>query len=201
MVHGHAHEDREREVDTLRQFHDRRLAHGACVYSDSKEYGEGASLGALLDGQCSGASCGRCLAATGMASDEGGEDGTLRRRRSHVVLAVHLDECDGMHARDSDVATRGTASHVVPLAVAAQDESLVVGGRKAAKEVFLARGRYRGVAASLRVITELGLNFWLEELKDRLHELMMGSPRDYRPKESWSWIDVIGCPIPQEDGE
>ena len=68
-------------------------------------------------------------------------------------------------------------------------------------DVMLARGRYGGgVAIRLRVATDIGATYWFLEIKDWIGELM-GSPRQYRPMESWSWIDIMGRPIGQDKGE
>ncbi|XBI60154.1 hypothetical protein VPH35_041113 [Triticum aestivum] len=139
------------------------------------------------------------------------------RPRSRALLTD--DEDDGTYASDvysgNLAATGGSRAgrrilgrqqHLVQRrrgdSAAALDDLLVreVGGAKAAMDVMLARGRYGGgVAIRLRVATDIGATYWFLEMKDWIGELM-GSPRQYRPMESWSWIDIMGRPIGQDKG-
>uniref|UniRef100_A0A452ZKU3 Peptidase C1A papain C-terminal domain-containing protein n=2 Tax=Aegilops tauschii TaxID=37682 RepID=A0A452ZKU3_AEGTS len=78
-----------------------------------------------------------------------------------------------------------TSANAITAGTAASGE---VGGAKAAMDVMLG-----GVA------TDIGATYWFLEMKDWIGELM-GSPRQYRPMESWSWIDIMGRPIGQNKG-
>ncbi|XBI96508.1 hypothetical protein VPH35_032783 [Triticum aestivum] len=133
----------------------------------------------------------------------GREQYLVQRRRGDsgsggvVLICTGRPVCCFGSADDGNDAMPSTSANAITAGTAASADA---GGAKAAMDVMLARGRYGGgVAIRLRVATDIGATYWFLEIKDWIGELM-GSPRQYRPMESWSWIDIMGRPIAQDKG-